>query len=148
MTAPILRALLLILQASHRAFANCDKNGHGEGWIMRPEDYAALNVALVRLASRLPVSIAASASLTLRAEIALDSLLAILEGPVAPVPGGGSQVHPDSALPSRTDFDTTEAQYVALASMRAPLGGCSSHCGSCDQLRSQCRCGERADNGR
>lgn len=109
MSGPILRALLLVLQASHRAFANCDKSVIHGGWIMRPEDHAALNVALVRLSSRLP-STAAEVSLTLRTEIALESLLASLEG--------GSQVHPDSALPSRTDFDTTEAQYVALASMR------------------------------
>lgn len=117
MSAPILRALLLVLQASHRAFANCDKSVLHEGYCLRPEDYTALNVALVRLASRLPLS-GAGASLTLRTEIALDSLLAVLEGPVAPVPGGG-QVHPDSALPSRPDyhagFDTTEAQYQALA---------------------------------
>lgn len=117
--AHVIRALLRVATAAHKVFVN------SEGLVVPEEDYRALCVAVAGLDGAAPaVRGRYNLPAPVRADIALQPLLDLLQpasmrrqgiDPALAAPFGVSQVHPESALPSRVDFDTTAQQYGALA---------------------------------
>lgn len=113
--AHVIRALLRVASAAHRVFVNSDD------LTMSEEDYRALCVAVAGLDGAAPVVPGRyNLPAPVRADIALRPLLNLIQPGNTGRPAfihapGGSQVHPESALPSRVDFDTTAQQYGALA---------------------------------